>query len=99
MRPVYRVTFTVEGRPFHVRRDHITSVGSGIQQGEVLTDSFGQPVLNEEGTDYLRDDPHEQVVITIEGLGNLPVDESLEDALRIWDGITRADLGVGDYER
>lgn len=97
MRAAYRVQFTLEGRPFHVRRDRIVSIGLGLQPGNVVLDEDQKPMLNMEGTDYIREEPTEQVVLSVEGLGNVPIDESLEAALTIWDGITRLD-DTGDAQ-
>ena len=90
MRPVYRVQFTLEGRPLHIRRDRIISIGVALQLGKAVLDENEQPVANAEETDWVREDPYEQVMVFVEGLGNLPLDESLDEALRIWDGILAA---------
>lgn len=96
MRASFRVEFTINGKPFHVRRDRIIAVGTGY-----MPDPTWEPEPVERGEVEPQQPMVEVTMLSIDGMqGNLPVDESLADALIVWDGLIRRDqLGVGDFER
>lgn len=78
-RPLYRVAFKVNGYPFHVRRDKIVSISTMANYTQQQIDPrTSEPFQGEE--------PEHVTVVHIDGAGSLVVQESLEDAVRIWDG-------------
>lgn len=78
-RPAYRIAFTVDNLPFHVRRDRVIAVGTRPTQ--MVQQEPDGPVMAVNST----------TMITVDGIGNIPVGESLDEALSVWDDLVAVD--------
>ena len=70
------VRFTVEGRPLWVQADRVIAVGTA------------PGVTDEDGTVYRS----AATVVTVDGVGGVPVEESVNDVLLILRGEVPADV-------
>ena len=92
MQRLYRVKFTVDGLPFHIRRDAITGIREQVRfEREQINPQTGEPYKAGErdmisGAPWVED--AEGTVVTVVLIGTeqaIMVEESLADALDAWD--------------
>lgn len=87
MQRLYRVQVTIEGRPFHVRRDRIAAAGSSPVYSDDQMEDVHDPATRQVIGRKPRDDaePTPRTHIFVDGLGYLAIDETLDEFLTVWD--------------